>query len=215
MCEKPQVEKFTVEKGVGDLGKEVDTTAIELMVEGEGCKEPVQKEASNGLSFNWTEDEDDDGGEKEEKVVNSHEEHGAQNIANEEENSENGGASGDEKESNTDDKTCEHVNDSAEGENHIEEEDDSESEGEDQEKVSESEGGNDESKEEDENVSEESEGSMTIENTVISLSEETGEATKAQEPESLLTPFAGDEEVSSDGDNMPLSEVGKKPGRLL
>ncbi|XP_019258234.1 PREDICTED: proline-, glutamic acid- and leucine-rich protein 1-like [Nicotiana attenuata] len=132
----------------------------------------------------WTEDEKDDGSEKEEEVVNSHEEHDAQNIAIEEEKKEK---------------------------NHGEEEDDFESEGEDQEKVSESEGGYEESEKEDGNVSEESEGSMTIGNSVIAPSEETGEETRAQELGSLLTTFTVDEEVSSDKDDIPLSEVGKKP----
>nr|XP_016460823.1 PREDICTED: FK506-binding protein 4-like [Nicotiana tabacum] len=63
-----------------------------------------------------------------EEVVNSHEEHDAQNIANEEEKSENGGSSGDKKESDTDDKVGEWVNDSTKEENHSEEEDESECE---------------------------------------------------------------------------------------
>ncbi|XP_070054752.1 uncharacterized protein [Nicotiana tomentosiformis] len=177
MGEKTQVEKFTVEKGVGDLGKEVDTTTVEPMVKGERSKEPVQKEASDDLSFSWTENKDNDGGEKEEEDVNSHEENDAQNIANEEEKSENEGASRDEKEKE---------------ENHSEEEDNSESKGEDQEKVSECERADEESEKENENVSEEFEGSMTNGNTVIAPSEETGEETRAQEPGSMLTPFTGD-----------------------
>nr|XP_016463508.1 PREDICTED: neurofilament heavy polypeptide-like [Nicotiana tabacum] len=195
MSEKAQVEKFTVEKDDGDLGKEVDATAVEPVVKGGGSKEHVQKEASYGLSFSWTEDEKDDRGEKEVKVVNIHEEHDAQNIVNEEEKSENEGASGDEKESDTDDKIEEEV---------------SESEGEDQEKVSGSEGDDKESEEEEGNVSEKSEGSMTIESIIIAPSEETTEETRAQEPRSLITHFTGDEEVSSDEDDVPLSEVGKK-----
>ncbi|XP_009625620.1 uncharacterized protein [Nicotiana tomentosiformis] len=197
--EKPQEEKFTIEKGVGDLRKEVDTTAmepvvkgkdvdtivVEPVVEGERSKEPVQKEASDGLLFNWTEDDD---GEK----------------------SENEGAYGDEKESDTDDKIVEQVNDSAEEKNHSEEEDDSKSKGEDKEKVSESEGGDEESEEEDENVSEESKGSITIGNIVIAPSEKTGGETRAQEPGSLLTPFTGDKEVTSDEDDVPLSEAIKE-----
>nr|XP_033514024.1 uncharacterized protein LOC117278653 [Nicotiana tomentosiformis] len=174
------VEKFTVEERIGDLGNEVDTTAVEPVVEWEGRKEPVQKEASDGFDFSWTKDEEDDKGEKEEEVVTRHEEHDAQNIANEEEKKE---------------------------ENQSEEEEVSESEGEDQENISESEGGDDESKEEEGNVSEESEGSMTIGNTVIAPLEEIGEETMAQEPGYMLTPFTGDEEVSSDEDDMPLSEV--------
>nr|XP_016439854.1 PREDICTED: ribosome biogenesis protein BOP1 homolog [Nicotiana tabacum] len=153
--EKPQEEKFTIEKGVGDLRKEIDTTAME----------PV---------------------------------------------SENEGAYGDEKESDTDDKTVEQVNDSAEEKNHSEEEDDSKSKGEDKEKVSESEGGDEESEEEDENVSEESKGSITIGNIVIAPSEKTGGETRAQETGSLLTPFTGDKEVSSDEDDVPLSEAIKE-----
>ncbi|XP_070056890.1 uncharacterized protein [Nicotiana tomentosiformis] len=94
----PPVEKFPVEKGAGDLGKEIDPKTVEPVVEGEGRKELVQKEVSNGLDFSWTGDEEDDEGEKEEEAENSHEEHDAQNIANEEEKSENEGVSGDEKE---------------------------------------------------------------------------------------------------------------------
>ncbi|XP_009620062.1 uncharacterized protein [Nicotiana tomentosiformis] len=132
---------------------------------------------------------DEDRGEKEEEVVNSLEEHDAQNIANEEEKSENEGASGDEKESDTKDNTGEHANDSAEDENQSEEEEVFESEGEDQEKVSESEGGDEESEEEEEgNMSEESEGSMTIGNTVIAPSGDIGKETRSQEPRSRLTP---------------------------
>nr|XP_016502766.1 PREDICTED: protein gar2-like [Nicotiana tabacum] len=189
--EKPPVEKFPVEKGAWDLGKEIDPTTVEHVVEGEGRKEPVQKEASDGLDFSWTEEEEDD-------------------EASEEEKRENKGVSGDEKESDIEDKTGEQANDSTEEENQSEEEEVSESEGEDQEKVSESEGGDEECEEEDVNVSEEFEGSMTIGNTIIALLEEIGEEIRAQEPGSLLTPFTGDEEVSSDEDDMLLSEVGKK-----
>uniref|UniRef100_A0A1S4DHX5 Uncharacterized protein C45G9.4-like n=1 Tax=Nicotiana tabacum TaxID=4097 RepID=A0A1S4DHX5_TOBAC len=57
---KSPVQKFMVEEHIGDLGKEVDTTGVELVVEGEGCKVPVQKEASDSLNFGWTEDEEDD-----------------------------------------------------------------------------------------------------------------------------------------------------------
>uniref|UniRef100_A0A1S4C8F5 Histone H3.v1-like n=1 Tax=Nicotiana tabacum TaxID=4097 RepID=A0A1S4C8F5_TOBAC len=169
--EKPPVDKFTIEKGAGDLGKEVDTMVVEPVVEGERSKEPVQNEASDGLSYSWTGNEEDDGGEKEEEVVNSHEEHDAQNIANEEEESENKGASGNEKESDAEYKAGEQTNDSAKEENHSEEEEVSES---------------------------------------GAPSEETGEETRAQEPGSLLTPFTGAEEVSSDEDDVPLSEDGKK-----
>lgn len=139
---------------------------------------------------------------RKEEAMTSHAEHEAQNIDNEEGKSENEGVSGYEKESDIEDKTGEHANNSVEEENLSEEEEVSESEGEDQEKVCESEEGNDES--------EESEGSMTIGNTVIAPSEEIGEETRAQEPGSLLVPFIGNEEVSSDEDNVPLSEVGKK-----
>nr|XP_009589384.1 uncharacterized protein LOC104086756 [Nicotiana tomentosiformis] len=58
---------------------------------------------------------------KEEETVNNHEKHDAQNIPNEEEKRENEGVSGDEKESDTEDKTGEYANDSAEEENHSEE----------------------------------------------------------------------------------------------
>ncbi|XP_070029490.1 uncharacterized protein [Nicotiana sylvestris] len=121
MSEKPPMETFTVVKDAGDLGKEVDTMAMDHVVKGERSKELVEKEASDGLSFSWTENEEDDRGEKEEEVVNSYEEHAAQNIANEEEKSENEGASGDEKESDTEDKTSEHANNSTKEENHSEE----------------------------------------------------------------------------------------------
>ncbi|XP_070049945.1 ribosomal RNA-processing protein 15-like [Nicotiana tomentosiformis] len=46
-------------------------------------------------------------------------------------------------------------------------------------------------------------------------SEETGEEARAQEPGSLPTPFTGDEEVSSDEDDVPLSKVGKKSRKTL
>ncbi|XP_019234675.1 PREDICTED: neurofilament medium polypeptide-like [Nicotiana attenuata] len=141
--DKPQVEEPTIEKNVASLEKGVDTTTVMPMVEGEGSKEPTQKEASNGLSFNWTEDEDDNGGEKEEGVVGSHEGYPTQDISNE----------GKKKKNNK-------------------EEGQSESEGEDQEKASESEGEDKESEEENENMSGEFEGSMTIGNTVIAPSEE-------------------------------------------
>nr|XP_016465869.1 PREDICTED: flocculation protein FLO11-like [Nicotiana tabacum] len=78
--------------------KEVDTTIVVPVVEGEESKEPVQKEASDGLSFSWAEDDDDNGGEKEEGVVGSYEEHTTQDISNEEEKSENKGDFGKEKE---------------------------------------------------------------------------------------------------------------------
>ncbi|XP_070023058.1 uncharacterized protein [Nicotiana sylvestris] len=158
MSEKPQMEKFTVEKGAGDMGKEQD----------------------------------------------------AQKIANEEEKSDNEGASGDEKESDTDDKTGKQSNDFSEEENHSKENEDPKSEGEDKKKESESEAGDEEIEEEDRNMSEESECSMTIENTVITPSEETGKETRAQEPGSLLTPFTGNEEVCSNEDDVPLSEAGKR-----
>ncbi|XP_009618523.1 uncharacterized protein [Nicotiana tomentosiformis] len=133
-----------------------------------------------------------------------------QGVANEEDKSEIEGASRDEKESDTDDKIGEQVNDSAVEENHSEEEDNSKNEGEDQEKVSENEGMDEESEEEKENLSEEYEGSMTNGNTVIAPSKETGKEKKTQEPRSLLNPFTRDEEVSTDEDDLPLSEVGKK-----
>ncbi|XP_019228300.1 PREDICTED: nucleolin 1-like [Nicotiana attenuata] len=140
-----------------------------------------------------------------------HEEHSAQGIANEKEKRENEGESRDDKESDSDDKIGEQVNDSVEEENHTEEEDNSESEGEDPEKVSESEGVGEESEKESDNLSEEFEGSMTIGNTVIAPSEETSEEKRTQQPGPLLTPFTGDKEVSSDKDDLPLSEVEKKP----
>ncbi|XP_070046274.1 uncharacterized protein [Nicotiana tomentosiformis] len=177
-------------KKVPEAATPGDTVAKGSVSQGESMS--VTTDQVPHLTFNWTEDEEDDEGEKEEEVMNSQEEHDAQNIANEEKKSENEGVSGDEKEKE---------------ENQSEEEEDSESEEEDQEKVSESERGDDESKEEEGNVSEESEGSMTIGNTVIAPSEEIGEETRAQEPGSLLTSFTGDEEVSSDKDDMPLSEA--------
>ncbi|XP_070049149.1 uncharacterized protein [Nicotiana tomentosiformis] len=125
------VEKFTVEERTGDLGKEVDTTVVEPVVEEEGHKNPVQKEASDFLDFSWTENEENDEGEKEEEVMTRHEEHDAQNIDNEEEKSENEGVSGNEKESDTKDKTSEQAHNYAEEENQSEEEEVFESEGED------------------------------------------------------------------------------------
>nr|XP_016434309.1 PREDICTED: uncharacterized protein LOC107760726 [Nicotiana tabacum] len=47
----PQVEELTVEKSVGNLEKKVDATTRVHVVEVEGSKEPMQKEASDGLSF--------------------------------------------------------------------------------------------------------------------------------------------------------------------
>ncbi|XP_019232470.1 PREDICTED: uncharacterized protein DDB_G0286299-like [Nicotiana attenuata] len=85
------------------------------------------------------------------------------------------------------------------------------SEVEDQEKASESEGVDEESEEESENMNEEFECSITIENTVIAPSEEAGGKKRTQEPRPLLSPFTGEEEVSSDEDDMPLSGIGKKP----
>ncbi|XP_070030682.1 uncharacterized protein [Nicotiana sylvestris] len=180
-----------------------------MWLRGGGRKELVEKEVSDGLDFSCTEDKKDDDGEKEEEAVNIHEKYDAQNIDNEEEKSENDGVYRDEKESDTEDKTGEQANKSAEEENQNEEEEASESEGEDQEKLSESERVDDESEEEG-NVSDESKGSMTIGNTVVSPSEEIGEKTRAQETGSMLTPFTGDEEVSSDEDDMPLSDLEKK-----
>ncbi|XP_009597390.1 uncharacterized protein [Nicotiana tomentosiformis] len=186
ISERSPVEKFMVEESVGDLGKKCKMRLLMALI--------------------LVGHEEGDEGEKEEETVNNHEEHDFQNIPNEEEKSENERVFGDEKESDTDDKTGEHANNSTEEENQSEEEEVSESKGEDHEDMSESEGGNDESEQEEGNVSEESEGSMTIGNTVIAPSEEIGEVTRAKEIGSLLTPFTGDEEVSSDEDNMPLSK---------
>nr|XP_009804939.1 PREDICTED: uncharacterized protein LOC104250089 [Nicotiana sylvestris]XP_009804940.1 PREDICTED: uncharacterized protein LOC104250089 [Nicotiana sylvestris] len=60
-------------------------------------------------------------------------------------------------------------------------------------------------------MSDESEGSMTTGNTVIAPSEEASGEKKTKELGPLLTPFTGDEEVSSGEDDLSLSEVGKKP----
>ncbi|XP_070024908.1 uncharacterized protein [Nicotiana sylvestris] len=191
--------------------------AVEPVVEGGKRKEPVQKEAYDGIDFICTKDKKDDEGEKEEGVVNSHEEHDAQNIANEEEKSENEEASGDDKESDIEDKTGKQANDSEKEENQSKEEEVSDSGGGDQEKVRKGEGGDDEGEEEEGNMSEESEGSMTIGNTVIAPSKEISEEIRAQDPRSLLTPFTEDEEVSSDEDDMPLSESRsvKKPKKKV
>ncbi|XP_019260120.1 PREDICTED: RNA polymerase-associated protein LEO1-like [Nicotiana attenuata] len=151
------------------------------------------------LRLSWK-DEDNDRGKKEEEAVDNHEENNAENKANEEEKSEHEGESRDEKESDMDDKIGEQVNDFAEGDNHSEEEDNFESVGEDQEKISKSEGVDEESEEENENMS---------------PSEETGEEKETQEPGPLLTPFTGDEVVSSDEDDLSLSEAGKKPRKTL
>ncbi|XP_009629694.1 uncharacterized protein [Nicotiana tomentosiformis] len=97
----------------------------------------------------------------------------------------------------------EQVRDSAEEEKEIEGEGDSESKGDEDEKKSESEGTDPESKEE--NTSGESEGSMAIGNIVIAHLEEV-----SGEERPSLTSSAGDEEVDSDKDDLPLSEVGKK-----
>lgn len=109
------------------------------VVKGGRSKELVQKESTDGLSFSWTEDEYDNEGEKEEGVVDSHGEHNSQDITNEEENSENEGDSSKEKESDTNDRIGEQVNDSAKEETNSEEEGNYESEGDDQENISESE----------------------------------------------------------------------------
>ncbi|XP_009598689.1 uncharacterized protein [Nicotiana tomentosiformis] len=143
--------------------------------------------------------------------MGSHEEHTAQDIANEEENSENKGDYGEEKESKTEDRIGEQVNDSAKEEKDSEEEGNSDSEGEDQEKASESEGMDEKSEEENENMSEENEVSMAIGNIVITSSEEASEEKRTEELGLLLTHFTGDEKISSDEDDLPLSEVGKKP----
>ncbi|XP_009805073.2 protein gar2-like [Nicotiana sylvestris] len=155
-----------------------------------------------------TEDEDDNGGEKEEVIVGNHEGHHTQNITNEEKRER---MSHEEKESEIEDRIDEQVDDSAEEEMNSKEEGESDSEGEDQEKASSSEGEDEESEEENENTSGESEGSMTIGNTVISPSEEASREKRTEKPGPLLTPFIGDEKVSSDKYNLPLSEVGKKP----
>ncbi|XP_070034283.1 uncharacterized protein [Nicotiana tomentosiformis] len=186
-------QELTIEKSVDNLEKEVDTTIVVPVVEGKGSKEPAQKEAYDGLSFSWMEDEDDNGGEKEEGVVGGHEENTTQDIANEEEKSENEGDSGEDNESE------------------IEEEGNSENEGEAQEKASESERVDEESEEENENMSEKSKGSMTIGNTVIAPSEEASGEKRTKEFGPLLTPFTGDKEVSSIENDLPLYEVGKKP----
>nr|XP_016504326.1 PREDICTED: myb-like protein V [Nicotiana tabacum] len=155
-------------------------------------------------------DEDDNEGEEAGGIVASHEEHQTQDMANEEKKSENEGDSSKEKESEIEDKIDEQVDDSGEEEKNSEEEGDSESESEDQEKESESEGEDEESEEENDNTSGESEGSMTIGNTVIAPSEEASGEKRTEETGPLLTIFTGDEEVSSDEDKLPLYAVGKK-----
>ncbi|XP_009596701.1 spore wall protein 2-like [Nicotiana tomentosiformis] len=185
------------------------------MIEGEGSKEPVQKEASDGLFFSWTENEDDNEGEEEGGVGASHEEHQTQDMANEVKRSENEGDSGEKKESETEDKIDRQVDDSGNEEKNSDEEADTECEGEDQEKASESEGEDGESDEENKNTSGESEDSMTIGNTVIAPSKEESGEKRTEEIGPLLAPFTGDEEVSSDEDNLPLSAVGKKTRKTI
>ncbi|XP_070050925.1 uncharacterized protein [Nicotiana tomentosiformis] len=192
------------------MEKWVDATDVMPMVEGEGSKEPAQKEVSDDPSFRWTEDEDDNKSEEERGVVDDHEEHQTQDMDNEEKKSENEGDSGEEKESGTENKVDEQVNDSVEEEKYIEEEDDYESECEDQEKTSECKGEDKESEEKNENTSGESEGSMTIGNIVIAPSKEASGEKMIEETGPLLTPFIGYEEASSDEDHLPLSAIGKK-----
>nr|XP_009607077.1 uncharacterized protein LOC104101346 [Nicotiana tomentosiformis] len=162
--EKSPVEKLMVEENTRGLGKEVDATVVEPVVEGEGCKVPVQKKTSDGLNISWTKDEEDEEGDKEEEA-----------------------------ESDTKDKIGEQANNSTQEKNLSEKDEVFESEGEVQEKVGESEEGNNESEEEEWNGSEESEGSMLIGNTAIAPSEEIGAEMRAQEPGSLLAPFTRDD----------------------
>ncbi|XP_070050222.1 uncharacterized protein [Nicotiana tomentosiformis] len=206
--DKPRVEETTVKTDIATQEKRVDTSNVMPMVEREGDKEPVNKEASDSLSFSGTEDDDDNEGEEEGGLVASHEEHQSQDMANDtdEKRGENKGESGDEKESEAEDKLDELVGDYGEEEKYNEEEVDYESEGEDEEKGSESEGKD----EENENASGESEGSMAIENTVIAPSKKASGEKITEETEPLLTPFTGDEEVIRNEDNLPLSVVGKK-----
>nr|XP_009610727.1 putative uncharacterized protein DDB_G0290521 [Nicotiana tomentosiformis] len=65
ISDKPRVEETTLETNIATQEKRVDSTNVMPMVEGEGEKEPMNKEASDGLSFSWTEDEDDNEGEEE------------------------------------------------------------------------------------------------------------------------------------------------------
>ncbi|XP_070002664.1 uncharacterized protein [Nicotiana sylvestris] len=178
-------------------------------------EEPTVEKNVAYMEKGWTEDEDDNRGENKEGVVGRHEGHPTQDIANEEKKSENEGDSGEEKESETKDRIDEQVDDSAEEEKNNEKEGESESEGDDQEKASESEGEDEESEDKNKNMSGESESSMTIGNTIIAPLEEASEEKRTEEPGPLLTPFTGDEEVSSNEDNLPLSKIGKKPRKNL
>ncbi|XP_070009830.1 protein gar2-like [Nicotiana sylvestris] len=189
--DKPQVEESTVETNIETLDKRVDATNVMPMVEGEGNKEPVQKEAFDGLSFRRM------------RMIIKVKKKKEKKSKNEEDY-------GEDKESETEDRIDEQVDDFAEEENNSEEEGDYESEGGDQEKASESEGEDEESEEENENSNGESEGSMTIGNTVIAPSEEVSGEKRTEEIWPLLTPSTGDKEVSSDKDNLPLYELGKK-----
>nr|XP_009588949.1 prostatic spermine-binding protein-like [Nicotiana tomentosiformis] len=133
--DKPRVEEPTVEPDITTQEKRVDTTNVMPMVKGKGDKEPVNKEASNGFSFSWIDDEDDDRGEEEGQVVASHEEHQAHDMAHDdtdEKRSENEGESDEEKESEAEDNLDEQVRDSGEEEKDSEEEGDSESKGEEE-----------------------------------------------------------------------------------
>nr|XP_018634180.1 microtubule-associated protein RP/EB family member 1-like [Nicotiana tomentosiformis] len=181
-----------------DAAAKVETIVKEAVVQGEPVSTTTShvKLPPSKLDV-LTEDKDDNEGEEEGGVVASHDEHQAQGIANDtdKKRSENWGESDEKKEKEEIDS---------------EEEGDSESEIEDEEKGSESDGEDEESEEENDNASGECEGSMAIGNIVISASEEASGGKRTEEIGPLLTPFTGDEEVSSDEDNLPLSTVGTK-----
>nr|XP_009613795.1 microtubule-associated protein RP/EB family member 1-like [Nicotiana tomentosiformis] len=92
ISDKPRVEEPTLETDTATQEKRVDTTNVIPMVEGEGDKEPVNKEAFDG---------EEEGGE-----VASCEEYQAQYMAHDtdEKKSENNGESREEKESEVEDK---------------------------------------------------------------------------------------------------------------
>ncbi|XP_009614605.1 uncharacterized protein [Nicotiana tomentosiformis] len=167
--DKPRVEEPTIETNIATQEKRIETTNVMPMVEEEGDKEPLNKEASDG--------------EEEGRVVAIHEEHQAQYMANDtdEKKSENKGESGEQKESEAEEKLDERVGDYGEEKKDSGEEGDSESEG-----------------------------SIAIGNTVITPSKEVSGEKRTEETGPFLTPFTGDEEVSSDEDNLPMSAEGKK-----
>lgn len=67
-----------------------------------------------------------------------------------------------------------------------------------------------ESESEEEHESESPEGSMTIEDTITTPLDSVNVENAYEEPRPSLDLFLGDEDIESDGEYLPLSEVGKK-----